>query len=99
MLRDRAAPSRRFVHSCGVRVTCFAAVACAIAAACGGGGRGEPPPVLAPSGPRLPPPAAIDASVRGAAYLTAIAAHIQPAWGQFLEDCRLRLPKQHPLNA
>jgi hypothetical protein len=77
------------------------AAACAAAVACGGGGGGEggPPPVLAPSGPRLPPPPAIDPGVRGAAYLAAVAGQIQPAWGQFLEDCRLRLPAQHPLNA
>ncbi len=53
---------------------------------------------LSPSGPELPPPPPVAASVRGAAYLTAVAAHLQPAWGQFLEDCRLRLPGSHPLN-
>jgi HEAT repeat protein len=94
----RAARAAGFVHSSCVRVALFA-LACALGSACGGGARGGPPPVLAPSGPRLPPPPAIDPGVRGAAYLTAVAAHIQPAWGQFLEDCRLRLPKQHPLNA
>ena len=50
------------------------------------------------SGPRLATPKAIDPAVRGAGYLTAVAAQIQPAWGQFLEDCRLRLPQTHPLN-
>lgn len=84
-----------------MRAAPIAIAACALAAACGGvgGDRGGPPPILAPSGPRLPPPPAIDPGVRGAAYLTAIAGHLQPAWGQFLEDCRLRLPAQHPLNA
>jgi HEAT repeat protein len=53
---------------------------------------------LAPSGPPLPPPPPVDPNARGAAYLAALAAQIQPAWGQFLEDCRLRLPKEHPLN-
>ena len=82
-----------------MRVPAIVVAACAIGAAgCGGGGRGGPPPVLAPSGPRLPPPPPIDPGVRGAAYLAAVAAHIQPAWGQFLEDCRLRLPARHPLN-
>lgn len=55
-------------------------------------------PDLTASGPRLPEPKSIDPAVRGAAYLTAVAAQIQPAWGQFLEDCRLRLPASHPLN-
>jgi hypothetical protein len=40
----------------------------------------------------------MDPGVRGATYLNAIAAQVQPAWGQFLEDCRLRLAKTHPLN-
>jgi HEAT repeat protein len=85
-----------------VRSALSAVAACAIAAACGGGGGGGgagPPPVLAPAGPRLPPPPSIDPGARGAAYLAAIAEHVQPAWAQFLEDCRLRLPKEHPLNA
>ena len=36
---------------------------------------------------------AIDAAgtARGAAYLTAVALQLQPGWGQFLDDCRLRL--------
>jgi HEAT repeat protein len=67
-----------------------------VLAACPGPSRTAPE--LAASGPRLPEPRAIDPSTRGAAYLTALAAQIQPAWAQFLEDCRLRLPKPHPLN-
>ena len=47
---------------------------------------------------RLLPPAPIDPGARGAAYLTAIAMQLQPAWGQFLDDCRLWLPVSHPLN-
>ena len=68
------------------------------AAACGG------PSAVAPvRRAALPPalgvPAAIAPSARGAGYLTAIAAHIQPNWSHFLEDCRVRLPATHPLNA
>lgn len=55
-------------------------------------------PELTASGPRLKDPQPVDPSTRGAAYLTAVAGHLQPAWGQFLEDCRLRLPASHPLN-
>lgn len=64
-------------------------------AACGA------PAVPAPAVPRparLPAPAAVDPSVTGAPYLAAIAAHLQPNWSQFLEDCRLRLPIDHALN-
>jgi len=88
-----------------VRAALSAIATCALAAACsgsgsgGGSGRGGPPPAASASGPRLPPPPPIDASIRGAAYLARVAEHIQPAWAQFLEDCRLRLPKEHPLNA
>ncbi|MBA3817945.1 MAG: TonB C-terminal domain-containing protein, partial [Deltaproteobacteria bacterium] len=71
-----------------------------VSAGCGGHDRATAltEPVLAPSGPRLPPPAPVVPAVRGAAYLRAAAAQIQPRWEQFLEDCRLRLPKSHPLN-
>src|SRR5438445_11062479 len=51
-----------------------------------------------PSLPRLLPPAPIDSKVHGAAYLNAVALQLQPGWGQFLDDCRLRLPPEHPLN-
>ncbi|MDQ3367633.1 MAG: TonB C-terminal domain-containing protein, partial [Myxococcota bacterium] len=67
-------------------------------AGCGDRATAQATPVLAPSGPRLPPPAPVDLAVRGAAYLRSAAAQIQPRWEQFLEDCRLRLPKAHPLN-
>src|SRR5258705_5096480 len=72
-------------------------IALALAGACGG--PASQSPALSPSGPKVPPPPPVDPAVRGATYLTAVAAQIQPAWGQFLEDCRLRLPKEHPLNA
>jgi len=79
--------------------TAFVLVLAVTSAACGGT---TPPaatsPVLAPSGPKLPAPLPIAPGVRGAAYLTLVSDVIQPQWGQFLEDCRLRLPKQHPLN-
>ena len=68
----------------------------ALAGACGS--RVSTTPPLMASGPPLPPPPPVDPKARGAAYLTAVAAQIQPAWGQFLEDCRLRLPADHPLN-
>lgn len=55
-------------------------------------------PPLTASGPPLPPPPPAPAQARGSAYLDAVAAQLQPAWGQFLEDCRLRLPADHPLN-
>lgn len=48
--------------------------------------------------PRLLAPPLIDPDARGAAYLTSVALSLQPAWHQFLEDCRLRLPATHPLN-
>ena len=54
---------------------------------------------LVPSSARLAAPAAIDPSIRGADYLTEVAAQLQPRWAVFLEDCRLRLPASHPLNA
>ena len=56
-------------------------------------------PAPATSVPRLLPPKPIDPAARGAAYLTAVALQLQPGWGQFLDDCRIRLPASHPLNA
>src|SRR5512132_2062610 len=58
-----------------------------------------PAPGLVASSARLAPPPAVDPRVRGAAYLTAVAAQLEPRWSAFLEDCRLRLPARHPLNA
>ncbi|MDQ3340435.1 MAG: HEAT repeat domain-containing protein [Myxococcota bacterium] len=67
--------------------------------ACSGGDGAQPKaPKIAPAGPSLPPLQPIDPHVRGARYLTALANHIQPRWAQFLEDCRLRLGADHPLN-
>ncbi|MBA3395391.1 MAG: TonB C-terminal domain-containing protein, partial [Deltaproteobacteria bacterium] len=71
---------------------------CTVIAGCGAPTAAPSPQVLTASSPRLPSPAPVDGRVRGGAYLTAIAAQIQPRWSQFLEDCRLRLPKTDPLN-
>ncbi len=59
-----------------------------------------PPRAAAPASPvpRLAAPAPLDPDVRGAAYLNAVALQLQPGWGQFLDDCRVRLPATHPLN-
>ncbi|MGE0548056.1 MAG: HEAT repeat domain-containing protein [Kofleriaceae bacterium] len=48
---------------------------------------------------RLPPPPRADPTVRGASYLATLAQNIQPAWAQYLENCRLMLRRDHPLNA
>ena len=47
---------------------------------------------------RLPPPAVLDLDAPDAAYRAAVAVQLQPPWGQFLEDIRLRLPATDPLN-
>ncbi|HTL34771.1 MAG TPA: TonB family protein, partial [Kofleriaceae bacterium] len=71
----------------------------AMVAACG-----HPAATLAPQTTpsptvmRLRPPPALDPDVRGSAYLATVALQLQPGWGQFLDDCRLRLPATHPLN-
>jgi hypothetical protein len=44
------------------------------------------------------PPLPADPHARGATYLNQVALQLQPGWGQFLDDCRLRLPARHPLN-
>ncbi len=46
----------------------------------------------------LRPPRTVDVDTPGAAYLAAVAARVQPAWAQFLADCRMRLPPGHALN-
>lgn len=48
--------------------------------------------------PPLPPPPAADARALGARYLELIYPRFRDGWTAFLEDCRLRLPPQHPLN-
>ena len=47
---------------------------------------------------RLLSPLPGDPAARGATYLDRVALQLQPGWGQFLDDCRLRLPEAHPLN-
>ena len=64
--------------------------------ACGAGSQRAAPIAKAP--PQLPAPITVDGRARGAAYLTTVAQQLQPPWGQFLEDCRLRLGAAHPLN-
>lgn len=49
-------------------------------------------------GPLGEPPA-LDAAAPGAAYRIAVASTLQPRWRSFLEDCQLRLPPNHELNA
>ncbi|MFT3698425.1 MAG: TonB C-terminal domain-containing protein [Kofleriaceae bacterium] len=39
-----------------------------------------------------------DPAQPGGPYLASVALQLEPAWGQFLEDCRLRLPSDHALN-
>ena len=70
----------------------------AVLALAGCASQAAPTGPLVPSSARLPPPVPVDPGVRGAAYLTQVAAQLQPRWGDFLEDCRLRLPRSHPLN-
>ena len=73
-------------------------VGCALALLAGCGAQ-KPAAPTAPRIPRVAAPAPIDLRVRGAAYLTQVALQLQPGWGQFLEDCRLRLPASAALNA
>lgn len=67
-------------------------------AACGPALAPAQPTVVDRPVPRLRPPPLLDPDVRGATYLAAVALQLQPGWGQFLDDCRLRLPAKHPLN-
>ena len=67
-------------------------------AACGGPAAPGPPVLPRPAVPRLLAPPLLDPDAPAAAYLTAVALALQPAWHQFLEDCRLRLPASHALN-
>lgn len=73
-------------------------IAVSIAAGCGGA-PDMPPVRRAPLPPALGGPDAIAPGARGAAYLAQVGAHIQPNWAHFLEDCRVRLPPEHALNA
>jgi len=46
----------------------------------------------------LPAPDLPDPATFGLMYLEQMAPRVQTGWTQFLEDCRLRLPPNHPLN-
>src|SRR6187455_1788723 len=76
-------------------VLLLAAVACGACGHPGASVRAFPPMHGAP---RLLPPLPADPAARGAAYLDQVALQLQPGWGQFLDDCRLRLPASHALN-
>jgi HEAT repeat protein len=57
-------------------------------------------PAQPPATPRLPPPPPIaDLDAPDVPYRATLALQLQPGWAQFLDDCRLRLPVTHPLNA
>ena len=49
--------------------------------------------------PALPPAPSADPTVPGAAYLADMEQRLEPAWQQFLTDCRSKLAIDHPLNA
>jgi hypothetical protein len=74
-------------------------IAVSIAAGACGGAPDVAPVRRVALPPALGPPEAIAPAARGAAYLNAVAAQIQPNWAHFLEDCRVRLSQAHPLNA
>lgn len=87
----------------------MAAALAALAAGCpGAGGQGTGPDGVRPQGggagggagraePLGDPPAG-DPSAPGAPYIDAVHARFRPAWSAFLEDCRVRLPRDHVLN-
>src|SRR3954469_9111983 len=62
-------------------------------------GCGSPAAPRAAPPPRPRAPAAIEPGAPGADYLGAVATQLEPRWAAFLDDCRLRLPASHPLNA
>lgn len=68
----------------------------------GAGGEGEDGQAAGRGGaahtqPLGEPPAG-DPSALGAGYLASLQSRFSPAWSAFLEDCRLRLPRDHVLN-
>jgi TonB family protein len=62
---------------------------------------GDPPdfPGDFDPGKPLPDPAAPDPNQFGLAYLEQVYPALRDAWAQFLEDARLRLPPDDPLNS
>lgn len=73
------------------------AVVLVVLAACGGAPRAAAP--VNPAMAELPPVAPGDPAADGAPYLALVAQRLAPEWLHFLDDCRLRLPAEHPLNA
>ncbi|MBK7539035.1 MAG: HEAT repeat domain-containing protein [Myxococcales bacterium] len=67
-----------------------------LAVGCGGSAAG--PVAVNPAMQPLPPPADGDPAAEGAPYLAMLASRLAPEWRHFLDDCRLRLPAEHPLN-
>jgi len=62
---------------------------------------GDPPdfPVGFDPGQPLPDPAAPDPAMFGLKYLERVSPSLEGPWRAFLEDCRLRLPPDDPLNS
>lgn len=69
-----------------------------LGAGAGCGGKAPPPAPVGPAMLEPPPPAPGDPSAEGAPYLAMVASRLAPEWRHFLDDCRLRLPAEHPLN-
>lgn len=68
-----------------------------VIAGCGGAPRAAAP--VNPAMMELPPVAPGDPAAEGAPYLALVAHRLAPEWLHFLDDCRLRLPAEHPLNS
>ncbi len=62
------------------------------------GGKAPPPTLFNPAMQELPPEAPVDPAAEGAPYLSLVASRLGPEWRHFLDDCRTRLPPEHPLN-
>ncbi len=86
------------VWAAAAMLTSTAALMAALSSSSGCGAK--PPPAPPPSAAMLPlpPPAAGDPAAEGAPYLALVASRMAPEWRHFLDDCRLRLPAEHPLN-
>ena len=98
ILFDHAAPRLWLVIAVAVAV---AAAGCAGGAGARGDGPDAPgasPRFVASPPPALPPPPAPRPGAPGLAYLEKVAPHLSGRWSAFLEDCRVRLAADHPLN-
>src|SRR6185503_20632095 len=99
----RGARYRRSVISKRERVRPILPVAllAALLAGCAGGGHasGDPDPGGVRGGGGRPEPLGEpppgDPAAPGADYLDAVHGRFRAPWGAFLEDCRLRLPRDH----